>query len=311
MPKARSKISKNVVDPPVQHRLRQTKKNATANEGPVQDQPIAPTIVSSLEDEAVQKAASDILAGSNKNGVLDEDAPTLPAAQPAPRKRGRKATTAADEVDSAPVAKRTKQGGGDDGQLPGRQGKKGPAAKKADTMPRDPLPDRQKRNTHPAGQRAKRRNPQEVAAEQEAKIRAIEEAIQAGERAKQLLAQMNVSEDVLDDGMDVDNPQRISAATGNRKHASKKFEGDSDGEIFDFKEVDAMLNSSESDEEPVQKRKVVSNNKEQSSGSLTYSFSRPKNLQKPQKECCVGRFKTWKRQYVVKLVVKMGAIKKR
>jgi hypothetical protein len=67
---------------------------------------------------------------------------------------------------------------------------------------------------------------------------------------------MNVSEDHQDDGMDAENPQRISAA--NRKRAYDELEGNSDGESFDFNGVESVLNSS--DEEPVPKGKGVSEN---------------------------------------------------
>ena len=65
---------------------------------------------------------------------------------------------------------------------------------------------------------------------------------------------MNVSEDCQDDGMDAENPQRISAA--DQKHAYDELEGNSDGELFDFNGVELVLNSS--DKEPVPKGKGVS-----------------------------------------------------
>ena len=102
----------------------------------------------------------------------------------------------------------------------------------------------------------KRRTPHEVAAEQDAKTRAIEQRIKELENAKRHLAEMNASEDNYDDEMDRENPQCLSVAT--RKRAYDKLEANSDGEAFNFSKVDAMLDSDLSDaEEPVQ-AKIVS-----------------------------------------------------
>ena len=88
------------------------------------------------------------------------------------------------------------------------------------------------------------------------KAKAIEERIQKLEMAKHLLAEANAVEDIENDAMD-QNPQRLSTVVQKCKRVD--VVGDSnDGELFDFKDVDEMIDTSE-DEEPV-KRKVVSVN---------------------------------------------------
>ncbi|KAF8235537.1 hypothetical protein L208DRAFT_1256719 [Tricholoma matsutake] len=77
---------------------------------------------------------------------------------------------------------------------------------------RDPLPNRPGQNVHPATPKQTRRTAQEVAAEREAQKQAIEEKIREGERAKELLAQMNVNEGLEDKQMLTENPQQLSAA---------------------------------------------------------------------------------------------------
>ena len=196
-----------------------------------------------------EEANSGLPVGNDNSGMSNGHAPMIPAQ---PCKRGCKAATVAD--DSAPPAKQTKEDEASVGKLPHQQQNEGPARKKAVAAPRDPLPDCPGQNAHPAGQQAKRRTPQEVVAKQNAQRKAIKDAIRAGERAKKLLAQMNVSEDRQDDGMDAENPQCISAA--NWKCAYDELEGNSNGESFDFNGVELVLNSS--DEEPVPKGKGVS-----------------------------------------------------
>jgi hypothetical protein len=74
--------------------------------------------------------------------------------------------------------------------------------------------------------------------------------------AKHLLAEANAAEDIENDAMD-QNSQRPSTAI--QKHKCVNVVGDSDdGELFNFKDVDEMIDMSE-DEEPV-KQKVVSIN---------------------------------------------------
>lgn len=72
---------------------------------------------------------------------------------------------------------------------------------------------------------------------------------------------MNASEDIQDEEMIEENPQRLSAAVRKRAHA--ELEGDSDDddeEAFDFGEVDAMADSSESDREPVKPKVIEKSN---------------------------------------------------
>ena len=119
---------------------------------------------------------------------------------------------------------------------------------------RDPLPDRPGRNVRPAGKQPKRRTTEEVVAERKAKQKAIEEKIRELEDVKRCLAEMNASEDIQDDEMNEENPQRLSAAVRKRAHVELESDND-DEEVFDFGEVDAMANSS--DVEELVKPKVI------------------------------------------------------
>ncbi|KIJ89647.1 hypothetical protein K443DRAFT_126719, partial [Laccaria amethystina LaAM-08-1] len=158
-------------------------------------------------------------------------------------KHGQKPT---DKVENAPPAKKTK----DDKVSVTEPAAKTTATKKADALPRAPLPDHQGRNVHPAGQTVRRHTAVEVAAEQEAKRKAIEDKIQELERAKQLLAEMNVAEDLeMDDG----NPQRLSAAAWKRTCDELDYDSDG-GEAFNFDDVDVMPDSDL--EEPAPKAKA-------------------------------------------------------
>ena len=74
--------------------------------------------------------------------------------------------------------------------------------------------------------------------------------------AKRLLAEANTFEDIENDTMDK-NPQRLSTVIQKRKRVDVFGDSD-DGELFDFKDVDEMIDTSE-DEEPV-KQKVMSVN---------------------------------------------------
>lgn len=169
-----------------------------------------------------------------------------------PRKRVRNEAEPASEVDNQPVAKRSKAANAGIPKVPRRQRKAVDTQRVADP-PRDPLPDRTGRNVHPCPKKATRRSHQEVEAEREAKAKAIEEKIQRLEEAKRLLAEINASEDIENDAMD-QNPQRLSTVNQKRKHT----DSDDDGEVFDFKDVDRMIDTSE-DDEPV-KQKIVSVN---------------------------------------------------
>jgi hypothetical protein len=107
------------------------------------------------------------------------------------------------------------------------------------------------------GKQPKRRSTEEVIAEREAKQKAIEERIRELENAKRHLAEMNASEDIQDVDMNEENPQRLSAAGRKRAHAELDSEGDDDDEEdFDFREVNAMADSS--DGEPVKPKVIVS-----------------------------------------------------
>ena len=119
---------------------------------------------------------------------------------------------------------------------------------KPDTpVSRDPLPDRPGCNVRPAGKQPKQRTTEEVAAEHEAKQRAIEEKIRKLEDAKRCLAEMNASEDIQDDEMNEENPQRLLAAVHKRAHVELEGNND-DEEAFDFGEVDAMADLSDVEE---------------------------------------------------------------
>ena len=56
-----------------------------------------------------------------------------------------------------------------------------------------------------------------------------------GKRAKELLAQMNINEDLQDEAMLTENPQWLSAAI--HKCGRQYIEDDEDGELFDFTAV--------------------------------------------------------------------------
>jgi hypothetical protein len=64
----------------------------------------------------------------------------------------------------------------------------------------------------------------------------LEAKIAEAEKAQQLLAKMNASEDIEDDKMGLG--QRISAAIRKRTHAELEYESDdSEAESFDFEDV--------------------------------------------------------------------------
>ena len=172
-----------------------------------------------------------------------------------PRKRVRNDAEPENEVNNQPAAKCSKAGNAGIPKVPRRQRKAGDTQKVAIDPRRDPLPDRTGRNVHPCPKKATRRSHQEVEAEREAKAKAIEEQIQRLEEAKRLLAEINASEDIENDAMD-QNAQRLSTVNQKRKHAD--VTDSDDGEVFDFKDIDEMIDTSE-DDEPV-KQKIVSIN---------------------------------------------------
>ena len=122
---------------------------------------------------------------------------------------------------------------------------------------RDPLPDRPGRNVHPAKvtkPTTTRRTSQEVAAEREAKKRAMEEKIQEGEKAKEFLVLMNINEDIDDDKLLTENPQRLSAAIRKRGRDT-----DDEGEVFDFDAVEnAVYSDKSASVEPAKVKQKVS-----------------------------------------------------
>ena len=195
-----------------------------------------------------KKTVTDGISGAD---VVKEPAPT----KAPPRKRGRNDVTPAGASDDQPVSKRAKGDYTDNSQLPAQRTKATGTRKPAEVTTRDPLPDRKGRNVHPAPTKPTRRTSQEVEAEREAKRKAVEQKIQELEEAKCRLAEMNVSEDIQDDAIDQNYPQRLSVAIRKRQHA--EIEEDSDNqELFDFRDVDEMSSQSESEEQPVQETAV-------------------------------------------------------
>jgi hypothetical protein len=98
-----------------------------------------------------------------------------------------------------------------------------------------------------------RRPSKDVAAEREEKRKALEAKIVEAEKARQLLAEMNASEDIHNDQMEEDNPQRISAAVRKRTHAELE-DNNANNESFNFEDVDAM----DSSEDESAEEKLVS-----------------------------------------------------
>ncbi|KAF8222496.1 hypothetical protein L208DRAFT_1161352, partial [Tricholoma matsutake] len=147
---------------------------------------------------------------------------------------------AATEADTQPASKCKKA---DDTSIKSlvQPGNTAPLCRAAGTTPRDALPDCKGCNVNPAPKKPTQCSSQEVEAEREAKKRAIEKKIQELEAIKHLLAEVNVSEDIHDDMMDEDNPQRLSVALCKCQHI--ELEVDSrDEESFDFRDVDDIPN---------------------------------------------------------------------
>jgi hypothetical protein len=143
------------------------------------------------------------------------------------RKRGRTTGATTERVpDDIPPVKRAKAGSTN--QPPVKEKSLHGQKKNQPTNARDPLPDRPGRNIHPAKLPAARRTTQQVAAENAAKKQAIEEKIRELERAKEILAQMNVSEELGDEELVHDNPQRLSAAV---RKQNRMFLDDRDAEV--------------------------------------------------------------------------------
>jgi hypothetical protein len=206
-------------------------------------------------------------------------------------KHARKPSTPAEVVANQRPPKRTKA---DEENRPAcHQDKPESSPNKAQLASRDPLPDRPGRNVHPVPTKPKRRTSQEVEAEREAKRKALEARIRELEDAKRLLAQMNAAEDVEDEEMDEENPQRLSAAVRKRGYTEvASNSGDEGG--FDFEGVNAMPDSSDN-EQPVKGRAVRTRSRHKSKNSQKACRSR--NPRKRLKAPYVGRFKIWLRGY--------------
>ena len=202
-----------------------------------------------------QQANVAAAAHSSANGD-DVSSPT----DSGTRKRGRKTETAMNGTDDDPPPKRAKGSVGDASQ-PSAKVKALCRRKRTLVVdPRDPLPDRPGRNVHPAKPLATttRRTSQEVAAEREAKKRAMEEKIREGEKAKEFLALMNINEDLDDEELLTENPQRLSAAIRKRGRADLD-ETDSEGEYFDLDAIKGSVCSDDSGVAPAKaKGKTVS-----------------------------------------------------
>ena len=180
--------------------------------------------------------------------------------------------------------------------VPCQQCKTGDTQKVAIVPPQDPLSDHTGHNVHPDPKKAIQHSHQEVEAEWEAKAKAIEEKIQKLETAKHLLAEANTAEDIENDVMD-QNPQCLSTAI--QKHKCTDVVGDSDDEeLFNFKDVDEIIDTSE-DEEPV-KQKVVSVNLRQKAQKLqlTENISSLRKGVKQWKVQYRMRSRTWWREYM-------------
>jgi len=143
---------------------------------------------------AVQPANND----STTNGP--------PSPNAVPHKRSRKGTNDDQLEDDNPQAKRARV----DLALTdvAVTKTKKPRAKKAtqDASAQEPLPERAARNTKPANKSVPRRTSKEVAAACEAQQKALEEKIREGERAREMVARMNLARERQDDQMVIDNP---------------------------------------------------------------------------------------------------------
>ena len=204
------------------------------------------------------------LARDSQSLTNDTDTFSPQAANTNTRKRGREAEATVNGPDdniNNPAPKKAKCKVDNASQPSGKAKPMRRQKQTAVVNPRDPLPDRPGRNIHPA-KVAKpttiRRTSQEVAAECEAKKRAMEEKIQEGEKAKEFLAWMNTNEDLDNDELLTENPQRLSAAIRKR---GREYPGDTDegsgGEEFDFDEVENAVYSDELSVGPVKVNRKV------------------------------------------------------
>ena len=111
---------------------------------------------------------------------------------------------------------------------------------KAPVPTRDPLPAREGRNTHPglhAGlQPTPRRSSREVAAERERKRLELVAKQQAGEGAKQLLAQMELEDKRVEEAMEEEGCRRLFHPSGQGGPGTASSEEDFDLDLVDDSE---------------------------------------------------------------------------
>jgi hypothetical protein len=96
---------------------------------------------------------------------------------------------------------------------------KKPCTKKAtqDASAWEPLPEHAARNTKPANKSVPHCTSKEVAAACEAQQKALEEKICEGERAREMVARMNLAREHQDDQMVINNPVQLFAAIPKRR----------------------------------------------------------------------------------------------
>jgi hypothetical protein len=103
------------------------------------------------------------------------------------------------------------------------------------------LPNRPGRNIHPAGLPKSRRSKEQVEADRKAALKASEEQAHKSQMAQDLLARMNILEEVEDEDLPTRYPQRLSARID--KHHYTDIETESD-ECFDIRvDEDSDLDS--------------------------------------------------------------------
>ncbi|KAN0135021.1 hypothetical protein V8E53_007139 [Lactarius tabidus] len=144
--------------------------------------------------------------------------------------RGKSATATADahspdaraEEDLVPVAKAKKCAG---------RGKTGQGTS-TPVKPTRALPNRPGRNIHPAGLQKSRRSKEQVEADRKAALKASEEQAHKSQMAQDLLARMNILEEVEDEDLPTQYLRRLSARIDKRHYADIETESD---ECFDIR----------------------------------------------------------------------------
>jgi hypothetical protein len=126
-----------------------------------------------------------------------------------PKKQGRPPKAAASDKEGNPVAKRSTSNGARGGRKPATGSQANLSTPRPPT--RDALPACNVRNEHPATKAnllpAPRHSSKQVAADREALRKAAEELVERGRVATEFLAQMQVDEEQLDEGMEANIPQ--------------------------------------------------------------------------------------------------------